>query len=636
MAFLSNPASLPTDKSVKKSTSCQARRVSLSAAGRGTRDARIAPPSTLDCLSTAKIAEQMVSRRMLTERDAKLFMMLSDSRASLFEKVLRNRSRHITLALDGVFGAHNLAAIVRSCDAWGLQDLHIIAQPEEYVPNPKGGQPEPPRYESFLKMIQKDVSVRKVSKSSDKWVTIKEYDGVKSCVGALRQAGYKIFVSSLRTDAKSIHEVDLGSKCAFVLGNERHGVTAEMESEADELFTVPMMGFVESMNVSVAAGNIACLTTTKCRNEIHNSEYFISSTEQRELAHTWLMERFTSTKTPKRVVALQDVTRLGYRTERTIVSKGMFAQVEDQSLSRGSYWPLALRLTVSEGNQVVRELSRRKVGALGDTSHRKRCEGINYFLSSTHALSCEAAIAHSGPAISSRKSLYEFFALACNEVHQLYAPNFDQFGVPILPVTFEESGKVFHELARSAPKTARNACLQFTADVLGVPGKDVEALVQKAGAIDVALCIADMTRCGETRAAELEAIARRKDFYEDAVREVVLERHFERDMNTFDLSVSSPCQLDQKERDCLQILLRICNAAFLCSEVYQTVWDRHIRRGNVARIHSLDFNLLESLSCDAFQEMQVLGVAHEVALARVLFEWERALFRLKRCFADDV
>lgn len=594
------------------------------------------PTVITDRPSTAEIAEGLVAQGMMNQDDVKLFEMLSDSRAALFAKVLVNRTRHITFVLDGVFGAHNLAAIVRSCDAWGLQDLHLIAQSEEYLPKRTKESPEAVvRQESILEKLKHDPSVRKVSKNSDKWVTIREYSGVRPCLDSLRQAGYRIIVSSLRSDAKSIHELDLSGKCAFVFGNERHGVTGEMEAEGDEFFTIQQQGFVESMNVSVAAGNTACLTTTGCRGRVGDHDYFLSAEEQRELAHDWLMERFSSKKTLKPLHTPRDVTKLGIRAEQKIVEEGMFATVTDISLSGEPFWSLALRLSGDGGARVATDFLRRKIGVLGENRQEKRCRAINFFLGGSHALSCEAALANSGPSLATRKTLQKLFELACDLVQEQYSPYFDEFGIPTLPAHFEESRTIFHRLARSAPDAGRLSCLQFASQILGMKADDVKYIIRNASAHDVARCIADTIRCGEQQASELDDVAGNQVVHFHEIVAIVKERYPSREVMKPRGQVNTTVLLNQRQRDCLQVFLRLSNTAYLCSELYQTVWDRHLKRNNVTRIHSIGFNILESLLSDAFQEMQVLKVSHGVALSRVIFEWEQVLERLKRSFDDE-
>lgn len=620
---------------------CNVESISASAATSDRPSGRAVVPDVIsDRQSTAEIAERLVSQGWMRHEDTKLFGMLSPSRAALFARVLANRTRHITFVLDGVHGAHNLAAIVRSCDAWGLQDLHVIAQPEEDLPKQKKGTSEETvRNESILKKLRHQASVQNVSKNCDKWLTVREYKAVRPCLDRLRRTGYKIIVTStsLRSDVKSIHEVDLSGKCAFVFGNEKRGVTEELEARADDFFTIPMMGFVESMNVSVAVGATAALTTTQCRSKVGSEDYYLSSEEKRALAHDWLTDRFRAKKMLKPIHTRRDVTKLGYSAERKIVEEGMFATVSGGSLCGEAFWPLALRLTGDGGMRVATDVIRRKIGVLGEFGYEKRCRAISFFLGGSHALSCEAALSKSGRAVATRETLYKFFEVVCDQVSEQYAPNFDQFGVPILPHHFEESGAIFHALAQSAPRTARSTCLQFASQVFDMSEEEVKQVIETAGIRDVARCIADTIRCGEEQALALEEVAANEKQHTDQVMPLLRKRHPNREIMISGGGHANDtiALLSQRHRDSLQVFLRVSNAADLCSEVYQTVWDRHLKRNNVARIHALNFNLLESLASDAYAEMKLLKFPHRVALFRVVFEWDQVLQRLKRCFEED-
>lgn len=642
-AFSHSSAALATKKRrihpFTRRATCNVESNSASAATFGRPSARAVVPAIIsDRQSTVDISESLVSQGLMRHEDTKLFGMLSPSRAALFAEVLANRTRHITFVLDGVYGAHNLAAIVRSCDAWGLQDLHVIAQPEENLPKQtKGTSEDTVRSESVLKKLRHEASVQSVSKNCDKWLTLREYKVAGPCLDGLRRTGYRIFVSSLQSDAKSIHDLDLSGKCAFVFGNEKRGVTAEMEAQADEFFTIPMMGFVESMNVSVAVGTTAALTTTRCRSKVGAAGYFLSAEEKMELAHDWLTARFNSKKTPKPLHTRRDVTKLGCKAEGKIVEEGMFATVSDGSLRGEAFWPVALRLTGDGGMRVATDVVRRKIGVLGEFGFQKRCRAINFFVAGSHALSCEAALSKSGKAVATRETLYKFFEVACDQVSEQYAPNFDQFGVPTLPPHFEESGAIFHALVRSAPRTARISCLQFASQVLGMNAEEVKQVIETAGIRDVARCIADTIRCGEEQALELEEVTANEKQYADQLRPLLNERHPSRETLNSGGGYSNDTRalLSQRHRDSLQVFLRLSNATELCSEMYQTFWDRHLKRNNVARIHALNFNLLESLVSDAYAEMKMLKFPHALALFRVVFEWSQVLQRLKQYFEED-
>lgn len=574
--------------------------------------------------------------------DERLFAMLSDSRAALFAKVLTNRTRHITFVLDGVYGAHNLAAIARSCDAWGVQDLYIVEQREEYRPKPHEEKEHTARNRlTVLQRFKQEPSVQNVSKNCHKWLTIREYAVAKLCMDQLRLGGYKIIVSSLSSDAMSIHAVDLSEKCAFVFGNEKHGVTKEMAAQADGFFTIPMMGFVESMNVSVAVGTTACLTITKCRDFVAGSRYYLSPEEKRELVRTWLKDRFSSTQGPKLLHTSRDVTKLGYRCEDNVVKEGMFAAADDELLSSEEYWKLALRLTGDGGRRVATDFSRRKIGVLSDTGFRKRCLALKGFIVGAHALTCEAALVQSGSPVVSRQSLNKYFEAVCESVNAEYEPYFDQYGAPNLPIHAVQFHQTFELLGSMAPRVCRTICLEAARDVFGMQAEAVKSLVGEANILHVVRCISDTVRCGRRRSFELIDVVKDAKRHSTSLRHLLLDRYpdgawGETDSSQILLENESETRLFQRRCDVLQLLLRLSNTAWLCSEVHQTIWDRYMHNRGISRIHFLSFSLLEVLLSDSYAEVIILNAPHSTALFRGILEWAGVLNRLKSYFGDNL
>lgn len=570
--------------------------------------------------------------------------MLSDSRAALFAKVLANRTRHISFVLDGVHGVHNLAAIARSCDAWGVQDLHVIAQPDEYIPKGHGnGDSEfEGRGKSMLQRIRTESSAKNVSKNCHKWLTIREHDSPAPCLEQLRRSGYKILVSSLSPDAESLHDIDLSDKCAFVFGNEKHGVTKEMNTQADGFFTVPMMGFVESMNVSVAVGTTACLAVTKCRDFIPEAQFFLSAAERKELARVWLKERFRSSQGPRVLHTKRDLTKLGYKTERIIASFGMFASVDDDNMMPSEqFWKLAMRLNGEGGRRLACDFIRRKVGVLSTNGFRKRCIAINMFIGGSHALTCEAALAQYESLKVSRRKLQNHFEMVCETVSREYEPHFDQFGVPNVPPHCEEFHHIFDELAVGASRKIANVCIEAANDIFGVGADEVAAIITQANLRDITACIADTVRCGKDRRLELQAVLENTEKNISDLRRVLAERYL------LDISIQNLTRhghaaggtgesLPQIHRGVLQVLLRLSNAAILCSEIHQAFWDRYIHNKHVIRVHQSSFGLLEMLLSDSYSEILLLGGSHSNALFWGIGLWERALANLRTQFGIEL
>jgi len=158
---------------------------------------------------------------------------ISDRRRQRFEAVLRRRQRDLTIVLENIWDPHNVSAILRSADAVGIQRVHLLYTIEK-APN--------------LRRYGKQSSA-----SAKKWLDISVHGDTAECFSALHAEGFRIYASHLNRDAVSLHDIDFAEKTALVLGNESRGVSDEACALSDGIYTIPMMGMVESLNVSVAA-----------------------------------------------------------------------------------------------------------------------------------------------------------------------------------------------------------------------------------------------------------------------------------------------------------------------------------------------------------------------------------------------
>ena len=170
---------------------------------------------------------------------------LTDNRKSLFKKVLEKRTRHFAVVLEDIFQPHNASAVIRTADIFGVQDVHAIEN----------------KYTNKVS--------RHVAKGSQKWITSKRYksDGnnTKICLDNLRENGYQIIATSPHNDSCLLQDFDVLKKSAFVFGVEAEGVSEYVKEQADGFLKIPMVGFTESLNISVAAAIILQELTTKLR-----------------------------------------------------------------------------------------------------------------------------------------------------------------------------------------------------------------------------------------------------------------------------------------------------------------------------------------------------------------------------------
>lgn len=155
---------------------------------------------------------------------------MTPERKDKLNAVLNKRQNDITVVLENVFDPHNISAVMRSCDAVGIQDIYIL--------NTKI-----PRHKKWG---------AKSSSSAAKWLTIHQFEDAEECFSSLRQNYSTILTTHLSSDAVDLYSVDLAKSIALVFGNEHSGVSEEIRSMADGNFIIPQVGIIRSLNISVA------------------------------------------------------------------------------------------------------------------------------------------------------------------------------------------------------------------------------------------------------------------------------------------------------------------------------------------------------------------------------------------------
>ena len=158
-----------------------------------------------------------------------LLAEMSDRRARRFREVVTRRMKGLTVVLEGLYDPGNRSAVYRSAEANGLLDVHVV--------NP----------DAAIKR-----HARQVSRGAEKWLHIHEWPTAPPCIESLRAEGFSVFAADLRA-ARPLASIDFSRPVALVFGNERNGITDEMRELSDGGFVVPMRGFAESYNISVAA-----------------------------------------------------------------------------------------------------------------------------------------------------------------------------------------------------------------------------------------------------------------------------------------------------------------------------------------------------------------------------------------------
>lgn len=166
---------------------------------------------------------------------------LTDSRKERFLEVLANRTNHFTIALEDVYQLHNTSAVMRSCEVFGIQELHVVEQ-------------------KFGKRIDTQIAM-----GAQKWVDINRFNTMQNCMDALREKGYQIIATTPHNDSCMLHEFDITQKSAIFFGTEKEGLSQEVIDQADGYLKIPMVGFTESLNISVSAAIIIQDITTRLR-----------------------------------------------------------------------------------------------------------------------------------------------------------------------------------------------------------------------------------------------------------------------------------------------------------------------------------------------------------------------------------
>jgi tRNA (guanosine-2'-O-)-methyltransferase len=156
--------------------------------------------------------------------------LLLERRRERIDQVVANRVRGLTLALEHVHDPHNLAAVLRTSEGLGLQDLHVVDGPRGFRPS------------------------QAVTQGADKWIDVHKHPGAEACVAALHGQGFRVFGSRLTGDAIDLAELPFGGRLALGFGNEREGLSDHFAAGCDGFFRIPMAGFAQSFNVSVAVG----------------------------------------------------------------------------------------------------------------------------------------------------------------------------------------------------------------------------------------------------------------------------------------------------------------------------------------------------------------------------------------------
>jgi tRNA (guanosine-2'-O-)-methyltransferase len=167
---------------------------------------------------------------------------LTDNRKTRFEEVLAQRTKHFTVVVEDIFQLHNTSAVMRSCEVFGIQELNIIEH-------------------RFGKKIDSEIAM-----GAQKWVDIKKFSTIQNCIDTMKNKGYQIIATTPHDDSCLLHEFDITKPSALFFGTEKEGLSQEVMQQADGFLKIPMVGFTESLNISVSAAIIIQDLTTRLRS----------------------------------------------------------------------------------------------------------------------------------------------------------------------------------------------------------------------------------------------------------------------------------------------------------------------------------------------------------------------------------
>lgn len=193
---------------------------------------------------------------------------LTPNRQALFNSVLQQRTRYLTVVLEDIFQPQNASAVLRTCDCFGIQDVHIIENRNDFEVD------------------------REVAMGASKWLSLKKYNQLEQnsleAIRQLKTSGYRIVATSPHINDQELHNFDMNKgKAALVFGSELPGISEIIKNEADEFLKIPMYGFTESFNISVSAAIILHHLTLKMKQD-PAIEWNLSQEEQQEIKLEWI------------------------------------------------------------------------------------------------------------------------------------------------------------------------------------------------------------------------------------------------------------------------------------------------------------------------------------------------------------
>jgi len=208
---------------------------------------------------------------MLLKDQQKLINYLTNfitpERRHKLESVLAQRTRYLTVILEDIHRSHNASAVLRNCDAFGIQDVHAIENRNPFEVH------------------------REITRGCHKWLTIYRYNDIEqnntlNCLNTLKSEGYRIVATTPHKTGVSLKDLKLDRQLALMFGSELQGLSAEALQQADEYVTIPMVGYSESLNLSVTVA--LCLYDLTNRLRCSDIDWSLTKSEISQLRLQWM------------------------------------------------------------------------------------------------------------------------------------------------------------------------------------------------------------------------------------------------------------------------------------------------------------------------------------------------------------
>lgn len=209
-----------------------------------------------------------MSPNLQSELVQHLAQFVTENKVNLIDRVLAERTRHLTVMLEDVYHSHNASAVLRTCDCFGIQDMYITQKLHDYKVNPN------------------------IVRGASKWITLHKYErGEESnsqCIQTLKDKKYRLVGTTPDPNCASIHELDITSKTAIIFGTELDGVSEQTQRQLDDMVYIPMYGFTESFNVSVSVALVLQQLVWKLKQS--EVKWQLNDLEKQALKFEWYQQ----------------------------------------------------------------------------------------------------------------------------------------------------------------------------------------------------------------------------------------------------------------------------------------------------------------------------------------------------------